>query len=97
MSTTYVENGKVFPGSDIREWAEVRLAEIAELRRHRNSSAPREWMKIESAPKDGTLIIYMYDGHAAGECFWDGDEWYDNDNDQRAHATHWIPRPEPPQ
>lgn len=54
------------------------------------------WQTMDSAPVDGTLILYRYDGHAAGECYWDGTEWYDNEADQPAHPTHWTPIPRMP-
>lgn len=56
------------------------------------------WRPIETAPKDATVVVYRYDGHVGGECWWDEEtgEWWDNDADQTAHPTHWIPRPRLP-
>jgi hypothetical protein len=52
-----------------------------------------QWRPIETAKKDGKKIAYRWDGHVAGECYWDGEDWYDDDADQIVHPTHWVPVP----
>ena len=49
------------------------------------------WRTMEGAPKDGTLIMYRFDGHVAGECWWDGEAWWDSAADQMAHPEQWAP------
>lgn len=65
-----------------------------------------EWQPIETAPKDGNVIILAdHRGRVVASC-WTGDEEYpwefldgsDTTNGWDAHRpTHWQPLPEPPQ
>lgn len=62
-----------------------------------------EWRDIESAPKDGSLVLLCdiyerFDGHRIFVARWcDGNrhkEWVCHG--YRKQATHWMPLPEPP-
>jgi hypothetical protein len=57
-----------------------------------------EWQPIETAPKDGTLIIVP-----GGLAYWRNDEgWHTVTGEDwpgkpiRWEVTHWMPLPEPP-
>jgi hypothetical protein len=55
-----------------------------------------EWQPIETAPKDGTVIL-AWRKHATIPMivrFYYG-EW-DSDGVHVSHLTHWMPLPEPP-
>jgi hypothetical protein len=74
------------------EWLHLRIREL---------EAQREWMPIESAPKDGTSIIYLDRRECIGEAFWqDKDEhepgWWDEANTEEVKPTHWTPLPDLP-
>lgn len=71
----------------------------------------RGWQDISTAPKDGTLIWVLWDGHnnQTGEparyyyaAFFDGDAeyedlaWVDCEGHQIDEPTHWMPLPPPP-
>ena len=61
-----------------------------------------KWRPIETAPKDGTPIIYFDGRHCIGEAFWqDKDEhppaWWDEANTEEVEPTHWMPLPNPPE
>lgn len=61
------------------------------------------WLPIESAPKDGSLILLnvkrrfpsiipaRWRNDLLNQC-WDGDGWWGHDDD----ATNWHPLPKPP-
>lgn len=66
-----------------------------------------EWQPIETAPKDGTLILIYAMSRNERECrfidtafftdekTWDGlDMWFCGTSSHP--ATHWMPLPEPP-
>ena len=68
-----------------------------------------QWQPIDTAPKDGTIILVYYIGpwdqkHVleASWCSKDGDynnpcwwpEWHGTMIDD--HITHWMPLPDPP-
>ena len=69
-----------------------------------------EWQKIETAPKDGTLILVCDKKHEwIITASWDDAEtetnhydkagWFSNaccDGFMTCNATHWQPLPEPP-
>ena len=67
-----------------------------------------EWQPIETAPKDGTLVIVGYPdtdieegwsvaGEYRKENGDDGIGWYNQfDWDCQIHPTHWMPLPTPP-
>jgi hypothetical protein len=63
---------------------------------------PHEWQPIDTAPKDGTRILFLAYGDMVyagdwNECresfepdFWEGPNFDEGD------ITHWMPLPEPP-
>lgn len=58
------------------------------------------WQPIDTAPKDGTVFIYLGTSRAAvSTCFWLDDElaeWWDLHGDQSARPIAWMPLPAPP-
>ncbi len=57
-----------------------------------------EWQPIETAPKDGTPIIYYDKRDFIGEAFWmDKDEhdpaWWDEACTETVDPIYWMPRP----
>jgi hypothetical protein len=67
----------------------------------------KEWHPIETAPKDGTLVLLHPSGHwtadVNSDCevgYWDVDceEWIAAGSraDDYTGPTHWMPLPEPP-
>jgi len=67
-----------------------------------------EWQPIETAPKDGAMVlIFDQDTVTPGRfddgCDDDGNEvdppgwfWFDGVDTGDAEPTHWMPMPEPP-
>lgn len=55
------------------------------------------WKPIETAPKDGTLVILFSKYKACrgfvGVYFWNGESWLDNVGFETELATHWMPLP----
>lgn len=65
------------------------------------------WLPIETAPKDGTEILGLWDGDRVGKCSWRQAYWYDMPNDNEVNhpvtwvdakgapcdLTHWLPMP----
>jgi hypothetical protein len=64
-----------------------------------------EWQPIETAPRDGTLILVAWQNPNKTwdmNCmFWfeeDGKgEWFDYTADYICTPTHWMPLPKPPE
>lgn len=59
-----------------------------------------EWQPIETAPKDGTIVL-LYDGAYPIAGFFDFGGWIPADVDlqdmwPQIEVTHWMPLPEPP-
>ena len=65
----------------------------------------REWQPIETAPKDGSLIMIGGYGDAGwfwADAKWDGGwmMWHPDDEEYTSEcflASHWKPLPEPPE
>lgn len=60
-----------------------------------------EWRPIETAPKDGTLVLLSIGGEVHIGLFtngWGGPDWYDYDEKGAFmfEPTHWMPIPPPP-
>jgi hypothetical protein len=66
------------------------------------------WLPIESAPRDGTVILGLEIQSLLGEdrirlpIHWEDDDWRLAwtcwaDETDGFNATHWMPLPEPPQ
>lgn len=78
------------------------ISSIREARaRIRELEAERQWRPIESAPKDGTSIIYLDGRECIGEAFWqDKDEhepsWWDEANTEEVKPMYWTPLPDLP-
>jgi len=93
------------------DWCKRDLPEIpsfvqvaAALRAYQALRAQTRWRPIDSAPKDGTVIIAMGDGYEFPQSiYWhatgDRGQWVATwDHDIFTDATHWMPSPpqEPP-
>ena len=60
-----------------------------------------QWQPIDTAPKDGTLVV-VYDGDPGcpiemARYFEDNSGWFDDAHGFRLKPTYWQPLPEPPQ
>lgn len=68
-----------------------------------------DWQPIETAPKDGTVIVATWQDtwadvgtksphiHIEGMYFAEGSWWYSYDGDGPSRPpTHWMPRPDAP-
>ena len=53
------------------------------------------WQPIETAPKDGTVII-VYAPDFFQTAAWVGNGWTNAANSWLGDVTHWMPLPEPP-
>ena len=96
-------------------WAEKQgpysAEQVRELIAAAVAAAVPKWQPIETAPKDGTVLLS--DGGTVGEGFWHdgskcrghrgGEGWFwETDRCElliasNAHATHWMPLPSPPE
>lgn len=59
------------------------------------------WRSIETAPKDGTIIIVWWPCDPPGNwkmrlASWFADAWDDVGDRSELHPTHWMPLPDPP-
>ena len=54
------------------------------------------WQPIETAPRDGTAVLFvsLAGDYSVGR--WDGDEWDMQSAPPRKPFTHWLPLPAPP-
>lgn len=80
-----------------------RIIERMRERRDAGLAPAIEWRDIETAPRDGTEIIYRRKDGQVGRCRWDagayGEDdpaWWDIDADQGAYPDYWLPPPPPP-
>lgn len=55
-----------------------------------------EWQPIETAPKDGTVII-VYAPDFFQTAAWTDEKWTNAANSWLEDVTHWMPLPKPPQ
>lgn len=63
-----------------------------------------EWQPIETAPKDGTRIIFWGPNLAVAEGEWlsgkwaghPTEGWYRTNQSPRVRPTHWMPLPDAP-
>ena len=59
-----------------------------------------EWQPIETAPKDGSIVLIYRDGYVIDQaCCWYSKEfeyWTPVGGYIFMGATHWMPLPEPP-
>lgn len=70
------------------------------LERHHNGA----WMPIESAPRDGTLLLlageplrgYTEKYVTLGRSYGPDEEWVGEDYQPLLPPSHWMPRPAPP-
>jgi len=66
-------------------------------------SETREWMPIETAPRDGRIILVSFPDpsrlHGQFVAYWcdECDEWKFHVAGVVRGATHWMPLPQPPQ
>lgn len=65
------------------------------------SRARPQWQPIETAPRDGTLVlVYKPDQRATGAStfvgYWDGQGWMPVAGAYRVDATEWASCPRPP-
>jgi hypothetical protein len=92
-----------------KELAIPLLAKYHETIRAALSKPSEEWQPIETAPKDGTLVLLLdiHGNHRIGgyelNCQnrkwgtgWEGGDW-DFKIDFDPQPTHWMPLPQPPQ
>jgi hypothetical protein len=60
-----------------------------------------EWKPIETAPKDGTDVLAIWDVPGRlkpyGVVWWEDGSWHEYDiENEVSDPTHWMPLPEPP-
>lgn len=57
-----------------------------------------DWKLIETAPKDGEVLVWDGSGFHVASVWWIGDDgvpvWFNGD--AAVSATHWQPLPDPP-
>jgi len=89
---SYTEIGKAFgvQSSTIRNALSRRGKYVK-----RKDLAKSAWKPIETAPKDGTVII-VYAPKFFQTAAWVGGVWTNAANSWLGDVTHWMPLPEPP-
>jgi len=59
------------------------------------------WRSIDSAPKDGTVILGWWNSECIETITFRGNAWtWSSDGDSWSHGggpTHWMPLPQPPE
>jgi hypothetical protein len=87
--------------SRLTEMGEYEAVDLIDTVVARLTPAPAEagegWMPIESAPKDGTVVIAT-DGKAVQESYFSGTAWRASSRQSElwSSPTHWRPLPAPP-
>ncbi len=83
-------------GEALRDAIYAALA--AERRRAEADMRERAWQPMETAPKDGSRILYTNRFGEIGHCRWseaidpdEGDCWWDDERDDEATARWWMP------
>jgi len=70
------------------------------LERGRAQAPAPDWQPIETAPKDGTLVLvaFIRDGSVlrASDAAFNGLGWYTRNGSACHWRTHWMPLPAPP-
>lgn len=60
-----------------------------------------EWQSIETAPKDGTYLLAVWNNTRSpvyGVVWWENGDWHEYEQDVVvANFTHWMPLPSPPE
>ena len=60
-----------------------------------------EWQPIETAPRDGTIILFSCDMRGVSLCCLAETEiytgWFNLSKLDNGSPTHWMPLPEPPE
>ena len=59
-----------------------------------------QWQPIETAPKDGTVVLLGRADYYPKSGYWvehEFQDWWGWDRDRACPPTHWMPLPEPPQ
>ena len=81
----------------------ARSIEMTELERKKLADAGRQsipctygWRPIETAPKDGTVII-VYAPDFFQTAAWTDEKWTNAANSWLEDVTHWMPLPQPPE
>lgn len=54
------------------------------------------WRPIETAPKDGTLLLCFWRSSHCAVAYYDDGCWWDAGTDGLDDPTHWQPLPSPP-
>lgn len=77
-----------------------RLVEVIKEHVHPFSGV-QEWRPIETAPKDGTVVIAWFGSsqspYAESVSCQNGEWFYSHDGDKPSlHPSHWLPLPPPP-
>lgn len=60
----------------------------------------QEWRAIETAPKDGTMVLFVFKSGIMRVLSWDGESsWVSGETEYghgMVHAIGWLPLPHPP-
>lgn len=97
---SYLRNGRFGSEATVNEMIDNTIADLKKAREGLG------WRPIESAPKDGTLILAYWPTMSISQypcvIFWDGDchrdEWIvvNNRDYGEVYPTHFLPLPQPP-
>lgn len=58
-----------------------------------------EWIKVEDRLPEADTFVLVYDGEDVAVVWWTGEYFgvHLNGQDIEVEATHWMPRPAPPE